>query len=164
MNPPRGYTDGTDGVDPDDVNINAAGDEVAPVKVESRQDRKFEPLSLAKSSSRVGESHDGHTPLPDGHEEVPYEVYSRFSPRRKAVIVIVISWCGLLSPISSTAVLSAIPEVADTYGTSGDVIALSNALYLVFMGLSPCFWGPLSQVYGRRWVCLLRPLTFSPSG
>jgi MFS family permease len=30
---------------------------------------------------------------------------------------------------------------------------LSNALYMLFMGLSPAFWGPLAQVYGRRNVC-----------
>ncbi|KAH6692271.1 major facilitator superfamily domain-containing protein [Plectosphaerella plurivora] len=114
-----------------------------------------------KSSSRVPETHDGgDTPLPDGVEEIPYEVYNRFSPGRKRTIVLVISWCGLLSPISSTAVLSAIPEVADTYQTSGGIIALSNALYLVFMGVSPCFWGPLSQVYGRRWTCIVSATIF----
>lgn len=84
--------------------------------------------------------------------EVPYDAYERFSRRRKRIIVAVISWCGLLSPISSTAVLSALPEVAAEYKTSGDIISLSNALYLVFMAISPCFWGPLSQVYGRKWV------------
>lgn len=68
-------------------------------------------------------------------------------------MVAVMSWCGLLSPISSTAVLSAIPEVAATFHTTGSVISLSNALYLVFMALSPCFWGPLCQVFGRKTVC-----------
>ena len=80
--------------------------------------------------------------------------YTRFSEHRKIIITAVLSVCGLLAPISSTTVLSAIPEVAATYHTSGSIINLSNALYLVFMGLSPCVWGPLSQVYGRRWICV----------
>jgi MFS family permease len=49
--------------------------------------------------------------------------------------------------------LSAIPEVASTYHSTGTIINLSNALYMLFMGFSPCFWGPLAQVWGRRLVC-----------
>lgn len=78
--------------------------------------------------------------------------YDRFPPHRKTLMVAVMAWCGLLSPISSTTVLSAIPEVAATFSTTGSMISLTNALYLVFMALSPCFWGPLCQVMGRKKV------------
>jgi len=83
--------------------------------------------------------------------------YERFSSRRKVIITWVVSLCGFLAPFSSTTVLAAIPEVAAEYNTSGSVIGISNALYLVFMGISPCFWGPMSQIYGRRWVRERRP-------
>lgn len=78
--------------------------------------------------------------------------YDRFPAHRKTIMVAMMAWCGLLSPISSTAVLSAIPEVAVTFNTEGSMISLSNALYLVFMALSPCFWGPLCQTFGRKTV------------
>lgn len=29
------------------------------------------------------------------------------------------------------------------------------------MGISPCFWGPLSQVYGRRWICVVSAFLFT---
>lgn len=93
--------------------------------------------------------------------EVNAAQYERFSSRKKHVIVFVLSIAGFLAPVSSTAVLSAIPEVAATYNTSGTVINVSNALYLIFMGLSPCFWGPLSQVYGRRWICVSSAALFT---
>lgn len=67
-------------------------------------------------------------------------------------MVIAAAWCGLLSLISGTTVLAAIPEVAAAYGVTGSVIGINNALYIVFMGISPGFWGPLSQVYGRQKV------------
>ncbi|KAL2436578.1 MFS-type transporter ppsE [Exophiala dermatitidis] len=86
--------------------------------------------------------------------------YERFSYQRKLVITSVLSLCGFLAPISSTTILAAIPEVADTFNTSGSIINLSNALYLVFMGLSPCLWGPLSTVYGRRWICVITAALF----
>lgn len=107
---------------------------------------------LTKLPSGVLNYQDDPVARHQSNVEVPYEIYNRFSKHRKHITVAVISWCGLLSPISSTAVLSALPEVAAEYKTSGDIISLSNALYLVFMAISPCFWGPLSQVYGRKWV------------
>jgi hypothetical protein len=94
-------------------------------------------------------------PVADPYKERGDEVYDKFSHRRKMVMTAVLSFCGFLAPISSTAVLAAVPEVADTFKTNGSIINLTNALYLVFMGLSPVFWGPIGQVYGRRVVYLL---------
>jgi hypothetical protein len=86
------------------------------------------------------------------HVEADAAQYERFSNHKKVVITCVLSICGFLAPISSTTILAAIPEVAAEFHSTGTIINLSNALYLAFMGLSPCFWGPLSQIYGRRWV------------
>jgi hypothetical protein len=80
------------------------------------------------------------------------EVYNRFSHRRKAIIVAVMSFCSFLAPSSSTTVLSAVPEVAATFGTDGSIINVSNALYMLFMGISPCYYGPYANIYGRKWV------------
>lgn len=78
------------------------------------------------------------------------EVYNRLSSTRKSIIVFVLSFCAFLSPISSTSILAATPEVAAEYGTNGSVINISNAGYMVFMAISPIIWGPISQVFGRR--------------
>lgn len=80
------------------------------------------------------------------------ETYSKFSERRKMAIVATVSFCSFLAPISSTTVLSAVPEVAETYNTDGSIINISNALYMLFMGISPCFYGPYGNIYGRKWV------------
>jgi len=86
---------------------------------------------------------------------IPDEIYDRLSSPRKIGVIIVVSFCSFLAPISSTTILAGVPEVSATYGTSGSVVNLSNALYMLFMGISPCFWGPMSQVYGRRNVSYL---------
>lgn len=95
---------------------------------------------------------------PPGRDE-PYreagdEIYDRLSRGRKRAVVAVLSFMALLSPISSTTVLAATPEVAATYNTTGSVINVSNAAYMVVMAISPVIWGPTSQVFGRRPVCL----------
>lgn len=80
------------------------------------------------------------------------EVYNRFSEKKKLIITAVLSFCSFLAPISSTTVLSAVPEVAETFRCDGSIINLSNAMYMLFMGVSPCFYGPIGTIYGRKWV------------
>lgn len=97
----------------------------------------------------------------DSYVETNAAQYERFSPSRKIVITAVLSLCGFLSPVSSTTVLSAIPEIAQTFDTTGTIINISNACYLVSMGISPCVWGPMSQIYGRRWICVISAVLFT---
>lgn len=87
---------------------------------------------------------------PEPYHEAGDEIYDHFSRHRKTIIVSVLSFCAFLSPVSSTSVLAATPEVAAEYGTTGSIINVSNAGYMVFMGLSPLIWGPMTQVFGRR--------------
>ncbi|OJD31514.1 mfs general substrate transporter [Diplodia corticola] len=97
--------------------------------------------------AHIPTTHTGGPPVSD-------EIYDKFSLTRKNIITAVLSFCGFLAPISSTTVLAAIPEVAETYHSNGTTINISNALYMLFMGISPMFWGPIGQVYGRRWASL----------
>lgn len=85
-------------------------------------------------------------------EEEDESVYDRLAPRRKMLVVALLSFCSFLAPVSSTSVLAATPEVAAEYGSTGTVINASNAVYMLMMGLSPIVWGPLSEVYGRKLV------------
>ena len=70
------------------------------------------------------------------HVDNPYreagdEVYDRFTARKKISIVALMSFASFLAPVSSTTVLAATPEVAATYNTTGTIINLSNAVYMV---------------------------------
>lgn len=101
----------------------------------------FEPAATITAS-------DGNVP----YREAGDEIFDKVSSRRKVAIVTVLSFGAFLSPISSTSVLAATPEVAKTFNSTGSIINLSNAAYMIVMALSPLFWGPMSQVYGRRSV------------
>jgi hypothetical protein len=127
-----------------DIDVEKQDEEITSTPIDDRPN--LQPIKSHVTAQDM-------QPMSDAFAETGDEVYDKFSPHRKMIMTGVLSFCGFLAPISSTAVLAAIPEVADTYKTSGSIINLSNALYLVFMGLSPVFWGPLGQVYGRRIVC-----------
>lgn len=126
-----------------DIDVEKRNDEITSTPID-------DGLNLQTIKSHV--TAQDMQPIGDQYAETGDEIYDRFSPNRKIIMTGVLSFCGFLAPISSTAVLAAIPEVAKTYDSTGTIINLSNALYLVFMGLSPVFWGPLGQVYGRRIV------------
>ncbi|KAK4060589.1 hypothetical protein Trihar35433_9997 [Trichoderma harzianum] len=102
------------------------------------------------------------TPPPSSgpHEEAGDEIYDRVSPHRKHVIVTILSFCAFLAPLSSTSVLAAVPQVAETYHTTGSIINVSNAAYMALMGISPVVWGPMSQVFGRRPMTQLTTVLF----
>lgn len=111
--------------------------------------------SQAGNDLHLVQSHLSHHDMPvtndeDEFHEVDADQYLRFSHTRKILIVAVLSFCSFLAPISSTSILSGVPEVAVTYNTTGSIINASNALYLAFMGIAAPFWGPFSQVWGRR--------------
>ncbi|MCJ1239227.1 hypothetical protein MMC14_007221 [Varicellaria rhodocarpa] len=81
--------------------------------------------------------------------------YDRFSPNKKKIILAVLSYSAFISPMSSTTILSGIPEIAADYSATPLTIEMSNALYILAMGIAPVVWAPLSSVYGRRWVYLV---------
>ncbi|KAL3424018.1 hypothetical protein PVAG01_03298 [Phlyctema vagabunda] len=116
--------------------------------------------NLYTISTHLSQTHDVPIQHYTSNISIPDEMYDRLSPRRKHIIVALLSFCSFLAPISSTTILAAVPEVAATYHSTGTIINLSNGLYLIAMGLSPCFWGPLSQVYGRRNICLITAVLF----
>ncbi|KAK0622214.1 Dityrosine transporter 1 [Lasiodiplodia hormozganensis] len=94
--------------------------------------------------------HSANTPTGHTGHGTDNAIYDKFPLYHKHIITVVVSFCGFLAPISSTSILAAIPEVAATYNTTGTTINISNALYMLFMGLSPLFWGPIGGVWGRR--------------
>ncbi|KAJ3549174.1 hypothetical protein NM208_g644 [Fusarium decemcellulare] len=80
--------------------------------------------------------------------------YDKFTVTRKKIITATVSLGGLTATMASLPVLSAIPEIASAFDTTGKIINLSNGLYMLFMGISTLLWGPLSEVYGRKWTAI----------
>ena len=81
--------------------------------------------------------------------------YDRLSNTRKLALLTLLCYLGFLTPLSSTAILVAIPNVSETYHTTGVIINISQAMFFIFMAISPIFWGPISQSFGRRPVFLI---------
>ncbi|KAI5367627.1 putative major facilitator superfamily, MFS transporter superfamily [Septoria linicola] len=116
-------------------------------------------VQLHQTKSHVS-THDAH-PIHDQHYEAGDEIYDKFSKWRKISIVAILSFSSFLAPISSTSILAASPEVVSTYNTTAAIFNVSNALYMLSMGLSPLVWGPLGQTYGRKWTLTWAAITIT---
>lgn len=55
-----------------------------------------------------------------------------------------------VSGFASNIYFPALPVIADDFNVSTELINLTVTSYLVFQGLAPSFWGPVSDVRGRR--------------
>lgn len=59
------------------------------------------------------------------------------------------------SPLPANIYFPAIPTIANAFDKSIDDINQTVTVYLVFQGISPMLWGPISDRYGRRLVYLV---------
>ena len=59
------------------------------------------------------------------------------------------------SPLPANIYFPAIPTIARAFHKSIDDINQTVTVYLVFQGISPMLWGPISDRYGRRLVYLV---------
>ncbi|KAH7089454.1 major facilitator superfamily domain-containing protein [Paraphoma chrysanthemicola] len=101
---------------------------------------KQEPLDEAATSTAEA-----------GEVDVPYSIYTN---KEKWLIVGMVALAGFYSPLPANIYFPAIPTLAQAFHKSIDTINQTVTVYLVFQGLSPMLWGPISDRHGRRLVYL----------
>lgn len=99
-------------------------------------------------------------------EEDPYSIFDK---RQKGLIVLIVSTaatCELTIPramlsliksymnkvsgFASNIYFPALPTIAQDLNVSVELVNLTVTSYLIFQGLAPSLWGPVSDVKGRR--------------
>ncbi|KAK6198946.1 A Q resistance [Scheffersomyces amazonensis] len=121
-------------------------------KIQSRRS------SLGAKITGLGVQHeDSHTEGEDLEKSLSKtesiskdDKFNRFSDKTKLICVVIASLSGFLSPLSSLSFLPAVPEIADRFNTTGEIINVSSAVYCIFMSISPTIFSPCSDIYGRR--------------
>ncbi|PTB68476.1 MFS general substrate transporter [Trichoderma citrinoviride] len=80
----------------------------------------------------------------------PAEPYSIFDSRQRAFIVIIVSTAATFSGFASNIYFPALPTIASDLHVSIELVNLTVTSYLIFQGIAPSLWGPVSDVKGRR--------------
>ena len=110
------------------------------------------------SKTIINHSYDG-----SGIEEDPYQVSwmedderdsMKFSAVSKWLITILVSVLTLAVSLVSSAYSGSLNEVISDFQVSEEVAILGISLYVVGFAVGPLFWGPLSEIYGRRYIMI----------
>ncbi|KAH7039762.1 major facilitator superfamily domain-containing protein [Microdochium trichocladiopsis] len=106
-----------------------------------------------------------HEEAPAGSGNAPaareqQELYSIFDKRQKAFIVTMVSIAATFSGFASNIYFPALPTVARDLDVSIELVNLTVTSYLIFQGIAPSLWGPVSDVKGRRTAYFLTFLVF----
>lgn len=80
-------------------------------------------------------------------EKSPYHIFHK---KQKWLLVYLVSLAAMFSPLSSNIYFPAIDTIATDLNTNTSLVALTVTVYMVVQGIAPSFWGPWSDLYGRR--------------
>jgi N-carbamoylputrescine amidase len=86
-----------------------------------------------------------------------------FTPRRRAVIILVFGGLWTLGSFATDLFLPAMPAAADSLGASESAVALSVTTFLIGLGLGQLIAGPVSDGRGRRPTLLVGLVVFTAS-
>ncbi|KFY38623.1 hypothetical protein V494_04287 [Pseudogymnoascus sp. VKM F-4513 (FW-928)] len=90
--------------------------------------------------------------LPSPDDRAPY---SYFTKQEKRLIIVLITFAGLFSPLSSFIYFPAITSLSSSLNVSVEKINLTITSYMIVAGIAPAVIGSMSDVTGRRFVYLL---------
>ncbi|KZL84415.1 major facilitator superfamily transporter [Colletotrichum incanum] len=91
-----------------------------------------------------------HTPTSPQPSVEPDEPYSIFDIRQKRILIFIVSTAATFSGFASNIYFPALPTIANDLNVSVELVNLTVTTYLIFQGLAPSLWGPISDVKGRR--------------
>ncbi|KAH0002144.1 MFS general substrate transporter, partial [Aureobasidium melanogenum] len=116
--------------------------------------------TLASTTTQAHQNHQDATNNPnvDAEKTVgtvlagtdPEPAFSVFTLTEKKLIVLTISFIGLVSPLSGSIYFPAINTLAKDLHVSTSDINLTVTTYLIFQAIGPTLFGNLSDIHGRR--------------
>ncbi|KAG9593539.1 MFS general substrate transporter, partial [Aureobasidium melanogenum] len=101
----------------------------------------------ATNNSNVDAEKTVGTVLSGADPEPPFSV---FTLTEKKLIVLTISFIGLVSPLSGSIYFPAINTLAKDLHVSTSDINLTVTTYLIFQAIGPTLFGNFSDIHGRR--------------
>ncbi|KAL3472965.1 putative MFS multidrug transporter [Aspergillus californicus] len=112
------------------------------------------------STSALTEQPENDDSTPHASATTPEPPYTIFDRRQKWLIVFLVSFAATFSGFASNIYFPALPTIADDLNVSLELVNLTVTSYLIFQGIAPSFWGPMSDVRGRRVTYLCTFLVF----
>ncbi|KAL4401734.1 transmembrane transporter [Malassezia pachydermatis] len=115
--------------------------------------------STSTSTPAPTKEKPGHS-APQTSQDNDDDKFSAFRPSIKALIVFFAALAGFMSPFGVNIYVPALPEMSEALHISNAQTLISVTTYMIFQGIAPSVWAPLSDVYGRRPIIILTMVVF----
>lgn len=125
----------------DDLAAQAIEEDERPISREAHARHSVKVKEDAGAAEQQGQQHEAT------HDEA---VYSVIPKKQRVIIIMVVAFSGLLSPLTGAIYLPAMPAIAKELNVETSFINLSITTYQIVQGLAPSFIGSLSDIKGRR--------------
>jgi multidrug resistance protein len=84
-----------------------------------------------------------------------------WSPLKKWTATAIVSFYTFVTPLASSMMAPGLPDLATKYGvTNPTLTGLMLSIFLLSFAIGPLFVGPMSEMYGRKWVLNIGNLIF----
>lgn len=83
------------------------------------------------------------------------EPFTHFTLSQLRKLQLLVGLATTTSSLTATIYLPLLPLLRTHFHTSAQAVNLTLTIYIVFQAISPVIFGPLSDTYGRRPICLL---------
>lgn len=85
----------------------------------------------------------------------PQGPYTTWTVRQRKLLVCLLGYLALASSLTANIYFPLIDLLAERYAVSAQAINLTITLFMIFQGIAPSIWSPLSDSFGRRPVYLI---------
>lgn len=88
-----------------------------------------------------------------GQQQDPNQ-YTVWTLSQRRLLTVLLGYLALASSLTANIYFPLLDMLADRYGVSIQAINLTVTVYIIVQGITPSFWSPLSDTWGRRPVYL----------
>ncbi|KAJ5973810.1 hypothetical protein N7481_011020 [Penicillium waksmanii] len=89
----------------------------------------------------------------DGEDD--FENPKNWTLRYKAMGLLFLSWNTLIVVLYSTSYTSGVSQIGEEFNENSTVVTLGLTFYLIGLAMGSMFMAPLSEVYGRKPICVI---------
>lgn len=118
----------------------------------------IEAADLARHEMVIEET--GETSSTKVDDEPQPKPYSSITRSRLRQFQLLLGLATITSPLTATIYFPLLPLLRKHFETSAQAINLTLTIYIIFQGISPVIFGPLSDQYGRRPLFLITLLLY----